>query len=96
MSIKNAKEINLIFEEDKELRKIFTYWANVKEKSKNFTNKCTEKTFEKLFNNDSKRLWNNYTVKCNRNFDKFLTYLTNDQKTILIYNMCKSEVYMYY
>lgn len=95
MSLKTNKEIEIILNNDNSKRQEYLNYFNFRQSVKEFTNKCTKNTFIKLFNNDSERLWDNYINKCNKDFDNFLTYLTNSQKNELIYNIHESKNYLY-
>lgn len=57
------------------------YYIKGREVMKQFQDGCTQDTFIFLFEKDEgERLWKHFVFGCSRNMDKFLTYLTDDQK----------------
>lgn len=70
---------------------IFRNYRLILNKIKSFSNNVTSFTFDKLFGDDSKRLWKHYTEDCKRDFNKFETYLDTKQLEHLLVNVYKNE-----
>jgi hypothetical protein len=73
----------------------FRTYNKVKQSLRKFEISCTLKLFQILFEEHGDRLWNHFTQDCNRGLEKFITYLTDEQYTTLLYNAYKNEN-MYY
>lgn len=77
----------------------YKHWSQINMSLIKFSNKSNMVTFSKLFTpyQEAKRLWDNFIEpsKCNRNINKFLTYLTQEQKNELIYNAHENQSFLY-
>jgi hypothetical protein len=70
------------------LVKMVRNWSTFNKAVKGFVNTSNLLTFQKLYDDDNEgyRLYNHFLVDCNRDYLKFETYLTSEQKqTTLIY-----------
>ncbi len=65
----------------------FKTWAIINEKIMEFSKKAKLSTFNYLFSKDGERLLKHYRYSCDNNFDKFKTYLTQDQINTLLINI---------
>lgn len=64
-------------------------WSSYNKKIKSFVNKANREIFTTLFKEDSERLLESFVLKCDRDFDKFLTYLTTDHRNNLLIHIVK-------
>ncbi len=61
-------------------------------KAKRFGDNANEKLFKYIFGNDEgKRLWEHYVLKCNKEIIKFLTYLNEKQIAEVFTNIILDE-----
>lgn len=61
-------------------------WSHFNNKVIKFQNTVNSEIFKQLFNDDWKRLRIHFIEDCNRDLNKFRTYLTNNQNNdVLIY-----------
>lgn len=73
----------------------FSHWAQINEKIKKFNNNSKLSTFNYLFGKDGERLMKHYRNDCDQNYEKFRTYLTQEQtNTLLINIVLNDELYI--
>lgn len=65
-------------------RELYLHWAIINEETIRFCNCATLKTFLFVFENDGERLYNHFKNDCDGVYQKFRTYLTQEQTNILI------------
>ena len=76
-------------------KQAFGHWAQINEKIKKFSNNSKLSTFNFLFGKDGERLLKHYHHDCNYNYEKFRTYLTQEQiNTLLINIVLNDELYI--
>lgn len=68
-------------------KKLINNYCLVRDNIKKFENNSNQEIFEFLFNNEGKRLWELFVLKCSRNIDNFLLCLTQEQKNIFYINV---------
>jgi len=73
----------------------YRHYFTLKERMRKFENNSTLGVFKFIFDEDGDRLLRHFRMDCDNNFDKFLTYLTQEQKNILIVSIVENEN-MYY
>ena len=54
-------------------------WSYFNKKVVKFQNRANSEVFKQLFCDDWEQLLNHFIYNCDRNFNKFKTYLTNNQ-----------------
>lgn len=91
----NNDEIIKRLESGKSNPDIYYYWSQVNESLVNFEKKATYKTFKKLYDDDAGRLHKHFFDDCNCKFQRFLTYLTQEQRNELIYNAHENKSFLY-
>ena len=84
-----------IGERDTDLNTIYGKWASVNESLILFEKKATKKSFEYVFGEQSERLYNHFRIDCDSKFQRFLTYLTQDQKNEFIINCHENQIELY-
>ena len=73
-------------------QKMFHNYGKINEARKRFTKICTRSTFQFLFGKEEGlRLWNHFIFDCNRDYDKFETYLVPEQYNTLLVNITLNE-----
>ena len=72
-------------EYNREISNIQNYFE-IRNQLRQFTYKCTLKTFQRLFEADAERLWKHFFQDCEANLEKFETYLTKEQMNVFIVN----------
>jgi len=69
----------------------FNHWAQINEKINKFSKNSKFSTFNYLFGvKDGARLLNHYR-ECDQNYEKFRTYLTQEQTNILLINIVLND-----
>ena len=77
------------------LRDTFLKWAQVNESIIKFQNYSNIITFEKIFGTDAGRLHTHFKLDCDGKYDKFRTYLTQEQLNLLLMNIHINKDYIY-
>jgi hypothetical protein len=89
ITVENIKEVY------DPLKDIFRNWAIINEDTKRFENKAGIKTFDIIFKEDSGRLHTHFKLDCDGKYDKFRTYLTQEQANLLLLNLHINKIYIY-
>ena len=84
-----------VFEFYNKKRDFYRHYFTMSEKIKKFENNSTPGVFKFIFDEDGNRLWRHFRMDCDNNFNKFLTYLTQEQTNILVVSIVENEN-MYY
>ena len=80
------------YEEYPENFDIFFQWSKINEAIIKFENNCKQSTFEYLFGKENgEKLWLSFVIDCDRKFQKFRTYLTNEQFNDALVNIYYNE-----
>ena len=66
---------------------VYRHWAEVNEKIVRFCNISTLKQFNYIFDDDGQRLWQHFKGDCDSIYQKFSTYLTQEQNNILVVSL---------
>jgi len=73
-------------------QKMFHSYGKVNEAKKKFINLTKPSTFQFLFGGEEGiRLWRHFVVDCNRDYNKFETYLIKEQYNTLLVNITLNE-----
>lgn len=76
------ENIEALYQSDRE---IYHHWAILNEKIVHFCNYSTLKQFTYIFGDDEgERLWRHFKLDCGGIYQKFRTYLTQEQTNTLI------------
>ena len=79
------------FESDPKKLEMLRDWRKVDNKIVSFVNNSKPSTFEFLFESDGDRLWKHFVLQCERRFELFLDYLTDEQFNDMMANICFNE-----
>lgn len=83
-------------DENLETLRDFKGYNRIKNAFRKFEISCNLSIFQKFYGKEEgSRLWNHFTVDCNRNLEKFFTYLKKEQLTSLHINMYKNDELYY-
>jgi len=78
------------------LADIFLKWAQINTDIIKFQNYANILTFEKVFGvTDAGRLHRHFKLDCDGKYDKFRTYLTQEQVNLLLMNLHINRDYIY-
>jgi len=67
---------------------VFHNYGKVRKAVRNFTISAKPDTFDFLFGEkEGERLWKHFVTDCSKRWSKLETYLTNDQRNILMLNI---------
>jgi len=72
-------------------QKMFHNYGKVNEARKKFIKVAKLSTFSFLFGEQGGRLWKHFVIDCDRNYDKFETYLMKEQYNTLLVNITLNE-----
>ena len=67
-------------------------WSLYNKKINKFVNNANTFIFHSLFKDDSVRLFESFVIKCDRDFNKFLTYLTSEQRNKILIHIVKIDL----
>lgn len=73
----------------------YSIWREINDDLIEFSNKAKQKHFEYLFESDAERLFLHFVLDCNRMMQKFYTYLTYDQYSVLLINCHENKTELY-
>ena len=71
----------------------YNVYFELRKKLVDFFNCTTIYNFKFIFEEDYQRLWEHFVVTCDRNLDKFTTYLTQEQRNLLYVNIFENEIF---
>lgn len=78
------------------LKGMFLNWAQINESIIKFQNYANIITFEKIFGiSEAGRLHTHFKSDCDGKYDKFRTYLTQEQTNLLLMNLHINKDYIY-
>lgn len=89
ITVENIKELY------EPLRNTFLHWAQINESIIKFQKNANMSTFETIFKEDAERLIRHFKYDCDSRFDKFKTYLTQEQINLLLMNLHINKDYIY-
>lgn len=76
-------------------RDIFLHWAIIDEEIKRFCNNSNPRVFEFIFGDDGERLWKHFRIDCDNSFQKFRTYLVQEQLNNLLVTLLVNKEMLY-
>lgn len=75
---------------------MYRNWAILNESIFHFCNNARLKQFEFIFNEDGERLWKHFKLDCDSNYQKFKTYLTQDQLNTFVISVFNNKDELFY
>lgn len=73
----------------------FLHYHQIRESITKFENYANTKTFKLIFGEDGLRLMQYFKNDCNSDFDKFKSYLTQDQINSILMNLHINKNFIY-
>ncbi len=77
------------------LKDMFLHYHRLQESIIKFQNYANLNTFNMIFGDEGERLIRHFRNDCGCNFDKFKTYLTQDQINLVLMNLHINKDYIY-
>lgn len=84
------------YEQLEPVRQVLIDYNSVNDAITKFSNNATQGAFKFIFNEDGERLWEAFKLKCDGKYDKLITYLTPNQKSMLLLNIYLNKDDLYW
>ena len=78
-----------------ELQLEYVNWGKVNQSLVEFQRKATLSTFKRLYGDEAERLFAHFYSDCNCKWERFMTYLTRQQKSELLINVHENKIFLY-
>lgn len=78
------------------VRQVLVDYNRVNEAITSFNNNATLGVFKFIFDEDAERLWEAFRLKCDGKYEKFTSYLTPNQKSILLVSLYINKEDLYW